>query len=137
MCLFPLASIWKVAEAPRRGCNQRDPWRSWCTTNPTPVSPKQATQTPMHHLTPLHRDRRYEYKGLNKEWKGKLDKAKVWRGAQGILADHTPTALHVVASVCKDESNPSPSVHRVSRLQATPSGSRRPRTCVSSTIRSR
>ena len=23
------------------------------------------------------RDRRYEYKGLNKEWKGKLDEAKV------------------------------------------------------------
>ncbi len=24
------------------------------------------------------RDRRYEYKGLNKKWKGKLDEAKVW-----------------------------------------------------------
>ena len=33
------------------------------------------------------RDRRYEYKGLNKNWKGKLDAAKVRQPARCLLKD--------------------------------------------------
>lgn len=32
---------------------------------------------PQHCCAPVRRDRRYEYKGLTKVWKGKLDDAKV------------------------------------------------------------
>lgn len=40
------------------------------------------------------RDRRYEYKGLNKTWKGKLDAAKVRLNAAS-RSNHTPCTRNV------------------------------------------
>lgn len=41
------------------------------------------------------RDRRYEYKGLNKKWKGTLDEAKVL-----LSYRHTLSALRLLGLIC-------------------------------------
>ena len=64
--------------------------RASAPPSPTPPTHPHAQTLPPH--PPIYRDRRYEYKGLTKEWKGKLEDAKVggvgWGGGAVCTLEH-------------------------------------------------